>query len=207
MDAIKNYYETHDEENRLTPNHGKVEFITTMKYIHECLDEKPDSKIIEIGAATGRYSVTLAKEGYDVTAVDLVLANLDKLRTKLDGTEKIEVYEGNALDLSQFKDETFDITLVLGPMYHLFSATDLKRKRNKLDENQRADRRPGDRVRRESDGLYAGRQRGGSFHGGDPLRQKRRRQRAADDQKREPGLGYAGRRGGGGGARPHRESF
>ena len=54
MDAIKNYYETHDEENRLTPNHGKVEFITTMKYIHEYLDEKPDSKIIEIGAATGR---------------------------------------------------------------------------------------------------------------------------------------------------------
>ena len=127
MDAIKNYYETHDEENRLTPNHGKVEFITTMKYIHEYLDEKPDSKIIEIGAATGRYSVTLAKEGYDVTAVELVPANLDKLRAKLDGTEKIEAYEGNALDLSQFKDETFDITLVLGPMYHLFSATDLKK--------------------------------------------------------------------------------
>ena len=127
MDAIKNYYETHDEENRLTPNHGKVEFITTMKYIHGYLDEKPDSRIIEIGAATGRYSVTLAKEGYDITAVDLVPANLDKLRAKLDGTEKIEVYEGDALDLSRFKDETFDITLVLGPMYHLFSATDLKK--------------------------------------------------------------------------------
>ena len=127
MDCIKNYYETHDEENRLTPKRSKVEFITTMKYIHEYLEGKSDSKIIEIGAATGRYSVSLAKEGYDVTAVDLVPANLEKLKAKLDGTEKIEVYERNALDLSTFKDETFDITLVLGPMYHLFSATDLKK--------------------------------------------------------------------------------
>ena len=124
MDYLKNYYENYDEEHRLTSNHGKVEYITTMKYIHEYLKEKSDSKIIEIGAATGRYSVTLAKEGYDVTAVDLVSSNLDKLRAKLDGTEKIEVYEGNALDLSRFNDETFDMTLLLGPMYHFYNDTD-----------------------------------------------------------------------------------
>ncbi len=31
----------------------------------------------------------------------------------------IRTYQGNALDLSLFRDESFDITLVLGPMYHL----------------------------------------------------------------------------------------
>lgn len=127
MDTIKNYYERFDEDKRLLSRDGQVEYITTMKYIHECLNDKPDAKIIEIGAGTGRYSVSLAKEGYDVTAIDLVPANLEKLKEKLDGTEKIEVREANAMDLSHYKDDTFDVTLLLGPMYHLFSATDMKR--------------------------------------------------------------------------------
>lgn len=52
-----------------------------------------------IGAGTGRYSVTLAKEGYDVTAVELVQHNLDILQSKLNGSEKNKTYQGNALDI------------------------------------------------------------------------------------------------------------
>ena len=80
-----------------------------------------DCKIAEIGAGTGRYSVTLAKEGYDVTAVELVPHNLDILRSKLDGSEKIMTCQGNALDLHMLSDNAYDITLLLGPMYHLYS--------------------------------------------------------------------------------------
>lgn len=36
----------------------------------------------------------------------------------------IRTYQGNALDLSLFRDESFDITLVLGPMYHLYTKED-----------------------------------------------------------------------------------
>ena len=36
----------------------------------------------------------------------------------------IKVEQGNALDLSRFDDNTFDCTLVLGPLYHLFSKED-----------------------------------------------------------------------------------
>ena len=32
----------------------------------------------------------------------------------------IKAIQGNALDLSMYDDNTFDITLVLGPLYHLF---------------------------------------------------------------------------------------
>ena len=44
--------------------------------------EKSDIKILDIGAGTGRYSVALSREGFDVTAVELVQHNLDILRAK-----------------------------------------------------------------------------------------------------------------------------
>ena len=120
MDFLETYYQNYDEDGRLLSQHGQVEYITTQKYIHEYLAEP----ILEIGAGTGRYSVTLAKEGFDVTAVDLVAHNLEILRQKLDGSEKIAVMQGNALDLSALPDNHFGLTLVLGPMYHLYTKAD-----------------------------------------------------------------------------------
>ena len=120
MDFLETYYQNYDEDGRLLSQHGQVEYITTQKYIHEYLAEP----ILEIGAGTGRYSVTLAKEGFEVTAVDLVAHNLEILRQKLDGSEKITVMQGNALDLSALPDNHFGLTLVLGPMYHLYTKAD-----------------------------------------------------------------------------------
>ena len=117
---LENFYNEYDEEGRLANNRvGRVEYLTTRRYLDPLLTK--DCKIAEIGAATGRYSVTLAKEGYDVTAVELVQHNLDILRSKLDGSENIKTYQGNALDLSMLADNAFDVTLLLGPMYHLYS--------------------------------------------------------------------------------------
>jgi SAM-dependent methyltransferase len=97
-----------------------------MKYVHKCAEEMQAKRIIEIGAGTGRYSVALAKEGFEVTAVELVEHNIEILRKKLDGSEPITVMQGNALDLSLFADGSFDVTLLLGPMYHLYSFDDKK---------------------------------------------------------------------------------
>ena len=36
----------------------------------------------------------------------------------------MKVLQGNALDLSVYEDNTFDLTLVLGPMYHLYTDED-----------------------------------------------------------------------------------
>ena len=122
-DYLINFYNEYDEDGRLENNRlGRVEYLTTRRYLDPLLNA--DCKIAEIGAGTGRYSVTLAKEGYDVTAVELVQHNLDILKSKLDGSENIKTYLGNALDLNMLEDNTYDITLLLGPMYHLYSDKD-----------------------------------------------------------------------------------
>ena len=121
MNILEEHYNNYDEEARLLSRHGQVEFLTTMKYIHACAEELNAKSIIEIGAGTGRYSVPLAKEGFNVTAIELIEHNLEVLRSKLDGSEPITALQGNALDLSHFSDDSFDMTLLLGPMYHLFT--------------------------------------------------------------------------------------
>ena len=120
MNYLEDYYNNYDEEGRLLSRHGQVEYLTTMKYIAECLEGIPDPSILEVGAGTGRYSVTLAKRGLQVTAVELIEHNLEILRSKLDGTEPITALQGNALDLTLFPDDSFDLTMLLGPMYHLY---------------------------------------------------------------------------------------
>ena len=68
MSLLEEYYNSRDEETRLSSQHGQVEYLTTMKYIHECLSNCVSPSILEVGAGTGRYSIALAKEGYSVTA-------------------------------------------------------------------------------------------------------------------------------------------
>ena len=124
MNYLEEYYKNYNEDGRLLSRHGQVEYLTTMHYIRESLEGLAAPEILEIGAGTGRYSVTLAKEGYHVTSVELIEHNLDILRSKLDGTETLRAMQGNALDLSFLEDNTYDVTLLLGPMYHLYSKED-----------------------------------------------------------------------------------
>lgn len=113
-----NYYNKFNEDKRLNSRHGQVEFITTMHYIHEYLRDRKDAKILELGAGCGRYSIALANESYDVTALELVKHNLRVIEKKSD---KVHTVLGNATNLSKFKEESFDMILMLGPMYHLIS--------------------------------------------------------------------------------------
>lgn len=121
MDYLESYYNSYDEEGRLLSRHGSVEYITTQKYIREALGGNKQKRILEVGAGTGRYSVALTKEGYSVVALELIERNLSILKSKLTGDEQLQALQGNALDLSRFADDSFDLTLVLGPMYHLYT--------------------------------------------------------------------------------------
>lgn len=127
-DILVNFYENHcNEEERLLSRHGNVEFVTTMKYIKEYLGDDKNAKILELGAATGRYSIALADMGYRVTAVELVEHNLKVLKSKIKQEHRIVAEQGNAMDLSRYEDASFDMTLVLGPMYHLYNLEDKKK--------------------------------------------------------------------------------
>lgn len=121
MTELEQYYNKFNEDKRLLTRRGQVEFITSMKYIKECLGRYENPKLLDIGAGTGRYSVALAEEGYDVTAVELVKYNLGILKKK---GSTVKAYQGNALNLKRFEDESFDVTLLFGPMYHLHGMED-----------------------------------------------------------------------------------
>ena len=121
-ERLNQFYQSGAEEMRLTSKQGQVEFIITTEYIDKYL--KLGDCILEVGCGTGRYSLHYARQGYEVDAVELVQENLDIMAQNTLPTDKVRAIQGNALDLSAYENETFDITLVLGPMYHLFEEAD-----------------------------------------------------------------------------------
>ncbi len=125
-EIVSGFYGQADEDSRLKRSrHGQLEYATTMAYIHRYAGA--GSKVLEVGAGTGRYSIALAKEGMKVTAVELVESNLEVMRENSRGIGGIESYQGDATDLSRFADGSFDMTLVLGPMYHLYEQEEVHR--------------------------------------------------------------------------------
>jgi len=138
LQALTRFYEQCDEDARLRSRHGMVEYLTTMRYIEKYL--KSGMRIIEIGAGTGRYSHTLAGMGYRVDAVELVAHNIEVFKRNIAENEPVTILQGNALDLSAFESETYDVTLLLGPMYHLYTEDD---QRQALAEALRVTKRGG----------------------------------------------------------------
>ncbi len=143
MTELEAYYNKFNEDKRLDSRHGQVEFVTSMTYIRRYLkrlkEEKPKEqvRILDIGAGTGRYSIPLSEEGYDVSAVEPVRHNLGRLKKK---GPLVKAWQGNALDLSRFADESFDLTLVFGPLYHLHV---FEEKVRALEEAKRVTRKDG----------------------------------------------------------------
>ncbi len=122
IETVRDYYNGYDEDARLASKRGRVEFLTTMRYIEKYI--APGARVCEIGAGTGRYSLALARMGYPVDAVELLEHNIDVFRQNMRLGEGVTVRQGDARDLSFLKDGTYDMTLLLGPLYHLFTEAD-----------------------------------------------------------------------------------
>jgi 2-polyprenyl-3-methyl-5-hydroxy-6-metoxy-1,4-benzoquinol methylase len=119
---LTEYYNRGYEDGRLRGRYGSIEFLTTERYILKYI--KPGDKIIEIGAGTGRYSHAFAKRGYTVDAVELVRRNIEIFKQNTEPGENVTITQSNALDLSAFEDNSYNITLLLGPLYHLYTKQD-----------------------------------------------------------------------------------
>lgn len=119
---VRQRYDSIEEDKRFDLPSYKIEFLTTFRYIKKYL--KRGMKILEIGAGTGAYSVQLAKSGFDVTAVEPIESNICVMKKKAKKLKNLKILQGDAMDLSMFDDNTFDLVLVLGPMYHVFNQKD-----------------------------------------------------------------------------------
>ncbi len=125
-ERVNRTYNFFQEETRL--NHSRaarVEFLTSVHYIERYV--KPGMRILDIGAGAGEYSFYFAERGYEVSALELADANIRAFRKKLRPGLPISLCQGNALDLSTYADESFDIVLVFGPLYHLEEEKDRRR--------------------------------------------------------------------------------
>ena len=123
-EIVKEYYNNYKEDERFAAPHRRVEFITTTTYIEKFAPKK--GKILELGAGTGAYSIYLAKKGYKVDAVEMSEHNLEMLKLNGEKVKNLAIREGDAVELGMYTDDLFDVTLSLGPMYHVFSEKDLK---------------------------------------------------------------------------------
>lgn len=120
LNQLEEYYNKFNEDKRLDSRHGQVEYRVSVNYIHRYLDRMEKAKgsirILDIGAGTGRYSIPLAEEGYDVTAVEPVKHNISRLRQKC---SLVKAYQADARRMPRLLDGQYDLTLLFGPMYHL----------------------------------------------------------------------------------------
>ncbi len=108
----------------------RLEFETTVHFLNQYLPA--GGHILDAGGGPGRYTIHLAKHGYDVTLLDLVPENLEYAKRKI-GQERVksrvrEVCEGSIDDLSHFPANSFDAVLCTGgPLSHVLDARDRAR--------------------------------------------------------------------------------
>jgi SAM-dependent methyltransferase len=132
MDRVKRFYDSNPdmEWGRLFQDtYHKIEYEVTSHFIHKYAS--PQNRIVDIGCGPGRYAIQLLEEGYHVTLVDLSSALLEKAQKEIEQrqlTNHLEgIYEKNAIDLDGIKSNTFDVALLLGPLYHLPAFHDRKK--------------------------------------------------------------------------------
>jgi len=124
---IVDYYTRNLEGEHVRLERHQLEFDLTWRYLSNYLPRQ--GHILEIGAATGRYTLELARRGYRVTAVDMTAALLEKCNENLvtEGLEgQVQLVVADARNLSEVTEKEFDAVLLMGPLYHLIVESDRK---------------------------------------------------------------------------------
>lgn len=121
------YSQDPDREHERLERH-QLEYDLTWRYLERYLPASGD--ILEIGAATGRYTVELARRGYRVTAVDLSEVELEHCRQHVTAAglaDHVAFAVADARALDSFPRSAYDVVLVMGPLYHLVLEPDRRR--------------------------------------------------------------------------------
>lgn len=121
------YSQDPDREHERLERH-QLEYDLTWRYLERYLPAS--GVILEIGAATGRYTVELARRGYRVTAVDLSAVELDQCRRHVEKAGLVNLVKfavADARALESLPERAYDAVLLMGPLYHLVLEPDRRR--------------------------------------------------------------------------------
>jgi S-adenosylmethionine-dependent methyltransferase len=128
LSDVMDYYNHNLENEHTRLERHQLEHDLTWRFLKRYLPKQ--GSILEVGSATGIYTVELARQGYLVTAVDMSEALLDECRRRLNenGLEtQVRLFLADVRDLNEISDRNFDAVLLMGPMYHLVAETDRKK--------------------------------------------------------------------------------
>jgi ubiquinone/menaquinone biosynthesis C-methylase UbiE len=116
---VRDFYNKYGirEWNRLEENtYSKMNFLLHMHFIEKYLQK--GMKILDAGCGAGRYSIEFAKRGCNVTLFDISDEQLNIAKEKIDEAKVNEnidgIFQGDIRDLSQFKNEQFDMVVCYG---------------------------------------------------------------------------------------------
>lgn len=100
---------------RMVEHSGTVRLNNALE-IGYCAQFAHGKRILDVGIGTGRASLPLARQGYDVTGIDSSKAMLDETARQA-GAIPIHLLEGDVRDLP-VPDATFDTVMALNVMTH-----------------------------------------------------------------------------------------
>jgi ubiquinone/menaquinone biosynthesis C-methylase UbiE len=122
---VRQYYAQHvaQEWRRLARDaYHRLEFATTMRFIRQYFPKR--GLVLDAGGGPGRYTIELAKSGYDVVLHDLAPENLSFAKRKIQQAglmRRVKALDaGSITDLRQYRDGSFDAVICLGgPLSHV----------------------------------------------------------------------------------------
>ena len=96
-----------------------LEFYYTKKHLSDYITK--DSRILEVGCATGYYGVYYSDKCKEYVGVDIVPNHIKVFHDKIKDLrlKNVSCQVGDATDLREIASDSFDVVLCLGPMYHL----------------------------------------------------------------------------------------
>ncbi|WP_069649942.1 class I SAM-dependent methyltransferase [Caloranaerobacter ferrireducens] len=120
VEEILEYYNKGIEADRLQCGIGKIEFERTKDIISRYLS-KEKLVIYDIGGGAGTYSRWLAKLGHEVHLFDLSPKLVEIAKEKSKNENENNIYKIEVADARRINrpDESADIVLLMGPLYHL----------------------------------------------------------------------------------------
>ena len=114
------YGEGSQEDGRAASSRtAALEFHYTKRHMDEYITR--ETRVLEVGCATGYYGLYYADWCREYVGIDLFPPHIELFRQKIAENKlaNVSCQVGDAVNLENIPDSSFDVVLCLGPMYHL----------------------------------------------------------------------------------------